>query len=112
MTRTQFIARIATRFRSLTAKDVEASVDALLAALANAMCEGRRAELRGFGTFSVHIRAPRLGRNPATGVSVSIPAKPRVHFKAGSGLRARVDAGANHARGNAKPVKEFVEADA
>ena len=110
MTRSQFISRIATHFHWLTTKDVEASVDALLAALANAMCEGRRAELRRFGTFSVRVRAPRTGRNPATGTPVSIPARPQVHFKAGTELRERVTASVKPALAGAPKVKHRAKA--
>ena len=90
MTRSELIAKLAARYRSLTAADVEASVSALFTAMAERLAEGGRVEIRGFGTFTANYRPPRSGRNPMTGTPVSIPAKYAPHFKAGRELRARV----------------------
>ena len=90
MTRSDLISRLASHRHLLTAEDVEASVTAILSALATKMAKGGRAEIRGFGSFSLHHRPPRAARNPKTGVTVSVPAKCTPHFKAGTELRERV----------------------
>ena len=90
MTRSELKARVAAHFGLLTAEDIEASVAVLLEAIATAMAEGGRAELRGFGTFFMGLRAPRTGRNPKTGAQVGVPAKRVPRFKAATALRERV----------------------
>ena len=65
----------------------------LLEMMSNALTEGERIEIRGFGSFSLHVRPPRLGRNPKTGDSVALPGKYVPHFKPGKELRDRVHAG-------------------
>lgn len=91
MTRSQLIDRLATRFPQLTIADAEASVSVILQAITQSLASGERAEIRGFGVFSVNQKLPRLGRNPKTGERVEVPAKASPHFKAGLELRARVD---------------------
>ena len=90
MTRSELKARIATRFRLLTEADIEESVELILTSLAASMVKGRRAEMRGFGTFSAAYRPSRTGRNPRTGASVSVPAKHAPRFKPTGALRERV----------------------
>jgi len=90
MTRSELKARIAARFRLLTAEDIEVSVSVILAALAASMAKGRRAQMRGFGTFSASYRPPRTGRNPRTGASVHVQAKHAPRFKPTGALRERV----------------------
>jgi integration host factor subunit beta len=63
----------------------------LQAATVNALANGERIEIRGFGTFSKHQRAPRLARNPKTGEAFNLPAKTVVHFKPGKAMRDRVN---------------------
>lgn len=94
MTRSQLVALLASRFPALTVKDAEESVSVILTGIANSLAGGGRAEIRGYGTFSVNLRPPRLGRNPATGASVPVPAKHVPHFKPGKELRDRVAASA------------------
>jgi integration host factor subunit beta len=72
--------------------DVESAVNCLLKHMADALVGGERIEIRGFGSFDLHHRAPRIGRNPKTGESLSLPAKVKVHFKPGKEMRDRVDA--------------------
>ncbi|NBT34656.1 MAG: integration host factor subunit beta [Betaproteobacteria bacterium] len=72
-------------------KDCEVSVRLLLEAMAQALMDGHRIEIRGFGTFSVSSRPPRMGRNPKSGEEVSVPAKRVPHFKPGKELRVRVN---------------------
>ena len=61
--------------------------------LSMALADGSRVEIRGFGSFSLHYRAPRIGRNPKTGEAVALAGKYVPHFKPGKDLRERVDAG-------------------
>lgn len=91
MTRSELIAKLAERFQQLTLKDSELSVTVILGALADNLAQGGRAEIRGFGSFSLNYRPPRKGRNPKSGDSVFVPGKYVPHFKAGKELRERVD---------------------
>jgi integration host factor subunit beta len=95
MVRSELVARLASHYRHLTVCDVAASVSAILTAIAeNLATDGGRAEIRGFGTFSVSRRPSRLGHNPATLAPVFVPAKYMLHFKPGAELRTRVAAAA------------------
>jgi len=91
MNRSELIDKLAERFPQLTHKDTELSVSVILGALADSLSQGGRAEIRGFGSFSLNYRPPRMGRNPKNGVSVSVPSKYVPHFKPGKELRERVD---------------------
>ncbi len=91
MTKSELIARLAARYPQLVAKDAELAVKAILDAMTGALAGGERIEIRGFGSFSLSYRPPRLGRNPKTGDRVSVPDKHVAHFKAGKELRERVD---------------------
>ena len=91
MTKSELIAKLATRFPQLVVKDAELSVKAILDAMAEKLATGKRIEIRGFGSFSLNYRPPRLGRNPKTGAKVQVPEKYVPHFKAGKELRERVD---------------------
>jgi integration host factor subunit beta len=75
----------------LDAKDVEVVVKTILDAMISSLVNGRRIEIRGFGSFQIDYRPPRTGRNPKTGEKVPVPAKFVPHFKAGRELRERVD---------------------
>lgn len=91
MTRSELIQRLAGRFPQLTTVDVEVAVKTILDAVSATLAEGDRAEIRGFGSFSVHARPPRLGRNPKTGEKVPVPEKRVPHFKPGKELKELVD---------------------
>jgi len=91
MTKSDLIARLAVRYPQLVAKDAELAVKMILDAMAKSLAEGRRIEIRGFGSFGLNYRPPRTGRNPKSGEKVQVPAKPVPHFKAGKELRERVD---------------------
>lgn len=91
MTRTELIARLAAHFPQLTAKDAELSVKAILDGMTEALARGGRIEIRGFGSFGLNHRPPRIGRNPRTGVVAPVPAKWVPHFKPGRELRDRVE---------------------
>jgi integration host factor subunit beta len=72
--------------------DVESAVNCILTQMADAIAKGERIEVRGFGSFDLHHRPPRIARNPRTGESVDLPAKVKVHFKSGKEMKDRVDA--------------------
>ena len=91
MTRSDLIEELAARFRQLTQRDAEFAVKAILDAMNDALVRGHRIEIRGFGSFSVNHRSPRVGRNPRSGESVAIPEKHVPHFKPGKALREAVD---------------------
>jgi integration host factor subunit beta len=76
----------------LQLRDVESVLNCILGQLANAIVQGERIEIRGFGSFSLHHRPPRIARNPKTGEAVNLPAKVALHFKPGKEMRDRVNA--------------------
>jgi integration host factor subunit beta len=92
MTRSDLVTLLAERFAQLTQRDTEFAVKAILDAMSDALARGHRIEIRGFGSFSVNRRPPRLGRNPRSGEQVVIPEKRVPHFKPGKALRESVDA--------------------
>ena len=91
MTKSDLIARLAERFPQLVAKDADLAVKMILDAMSEALAKGDRIEIRGFGSFALNYRPPRVGRNPKSGDKVSVPEKWVPHFKAGKELRERVD---------------------
>jgi len=91
MTKSELIAQLAERHPHLVAADAELAVKTILDALVQSLVEGKRIEIRGFGSFSLNYRPPRLGRNPKTGDKVMVEGKYVPHFKAGKELRDRVD---------------------
>jgi integration host factor subunit beta len=91
MTKSELIESLARKQNHLAYKDVELAVKSLLEQMSQALATGNRIEIRGFGSFSLHYRPPRLGRNPKTGESVALPGKHVPHFKPGKELRERVD---------------------
>ena len=95
MTKSDLIARLAERFPQLVAKDADFAVKMILDAMSDALAKGDRIEIRGFGSFSLNYRPPRVGRNPKSGDKVSVPEKWVPHFKAGKELRERVDSALN-----------------
>jgi len=91
MTKSELIEILADRLSHLSAKDVEIAVKEILEMMAQTLSKGDRIEIRGFGSFSLHYRAPRIGRNPKTGESVELAGKYVPHFKPGKELRERVN---------------------
>jgi integration host factor subunit beta len=91
MTKSELIAHLAAKQPQLDYRDVELAVKELLDQLSIALAAGKRIEVRGFGSFSLHYRPPRVGRNPKTGDTVNVPDKYVPHFKPGKELRERVD---------------------
>jgi integration host factor subunit beta len=91
VTRTELIAALHARFRTLTAQDIDASAKLILSELSTTLAAGGRIEIRGFGSFDLKYRKPRIARNPTSGEKVSVPGKYVPHFNAGKELRERVD---------------------
>lgn len=91
MTRSELVAALSERFPQLQSKDATQSVNLILNAISSTLVNRGRAEIRGFGSFSLNYRPPRVGRNPKSGEKVEVPAKWSPHFKAGLELRQRVD---------------------
>jgi integration host factor subunit beta len=91
MTKSELIERLVDRHEQLSVKDVELAVKTMLDQMTESLSHGDRIEIRGFGSFSLHYRAPRVGRNPKTGESVSLTAKYVPHFKPGKELREQVN---------------------
>ena len=91
MTRSDLVAQLAERFGQLTHRDVEFAVKTILDAMSDALAKGHRIEIRGFGSFSICRRPPRVGRNPRSGDQVQIPEKLVPHFKPGKSLREGVE---------------------
>ena len=91
MTRSELIDLLASQQSQLTTKDVELAVKLIIDHMAQSLSSGERIEIRGFGSFSLHYREPRQGRNPKTGDTVDLSGKYVPHFKPGKELRERVN---------------------
>lgn len=98
MTRSELIERLAEHYPQLVSKDAEFAVRTILEAMARTLAAGQRIEIRGFGSFAVSYRPPRVGRNPKSGEQVMVPGKRVPHFKPGKELRERVDLGGDRPR--------------
>lgn len=92
MIKSELIEKLAAENTHLTHAEVERVVNVVLGRMTEAMAEGGRVELRGFGAFSVRSRPARAGRNPRTGETVDVPAKAVPFFKSGKELRERLNA--------------------
>ena len=91
MIKSEITKSLARRQTQIVFEDVELAVKIILEHMVNTLSNGERIEIRGFGSFDVHYRTPRIGRNPKSGKVVSVPAKFIPHFKAGKGLREGVN---------------------
>ncbi|HHF3671733.1 TPA: integration host factor subunit beta, partial [Haemophilus influenzae] len=89
MTKSELIEKLLAKQPTLPAKEIENMVKDILEFISQSLENGDRVEIRGFGSFSLHHRQPRLGRNPKTGDSVNLSAKSVPYFKAGKELKAR-----------------------
>ncbi|MGZ8095793.1 MAG: integration host factor subunit beta [Methylosarcina sp.] len=96
MTKSELIEALARQQPHLPLKDVELAVKCIIEKMNQALSTGERIEIRGFGSFSLHLRPPRMGRNPKTGESVALSKKYVPHFKPGKELRDRVDAASSN----------------
>ncbi|MBB70923.1 MAG: integration host factor subunit beta [Legionellales bacterium] len=91
MIKSELISVMASRLNQLPEKDIADSVSEIIEFMGDCLGEGGRIEIRGFGSFSLHYRAPRNAHNPKTGEKVITQAKYSPHFKAGKELREYVD---------------------
>lgn len=91
MTKSELIEILSQKQKQLAYKDVELAIKTMLEHMAQSLSTGERIEIRGFGSFSLHFRPPRVGRNPKTGDSVDLTSKYVPHFKPGKELRERVN---------------------
>ncbi|OGT67654.1 MAG: integration host factor subunit beta [Gammaproteobacteria bacterium RIFCSPHIGHO2_12_FULL_45_9] len=91
MIKSELITQLAKRYPALQKEVVESCVNQLLERMSNALSQGQRIEIRGFGSFSLHFRPPRRAHNPKTGARVLTEAKYAPHFKPGKELRDRVN---------------------
>lgn len=92
MTKSELIEMLATKQAHLSQTDVKLAVETMVQHMSETLANGDRIEVRGFGSFSLHYRKPRLGRNPKTGEPVELPERYVPHFKPGKEMREEVDA--------------------
>ncbi len=90
MTKSELVSSLAARYPQLVAKDTEFAVQIILDAMVESLSKGQRIEIRGFGSFDLNYRPPRIGRNPKSGEQVKVAEKYVPHFKAGKEMRERV----------------------
>lgn len=89
--RSELIQQLANRYPQLPATDIEQAVRVILDRMTTALSQGQRIEIRGFGSFAVHYREPRVGRNPKTGQAVQLTGRYVPHFKPGKEMRFSVN---------------------
>ena len=90
ITKSELIEQLGARQSNLPMKEVEYAVNSILEHMIRALSQGKRIEIRGFGSFSLRHRKPRIARNPKTGAQVFMGSKSVPHFKPGKPLRDRV----------------------
>lgn len=90
MTKSELIEKISAK-QQLSVKDVELAIKTIIEHMSQSLATGERIEIRGFGSFSLHYREPRKGRNPKTGEAVELTGKYVPHFKPGKEMRERVN---------------------
>ena len=93
MTKSELIERIVTHQGQLSSKDVELAIKTMLEQMSQALATGDRIEIRGFGSFSLHYRAPRVGRNPKTGEEVPITPRRVLTFRPSHLMKEKVALG-------------------
>ncbi|MFH2012960.1 MAG: integration host factor subunit beta [Pseudomonadota bacterium] len=91
MTKSQLVEKLSENLTSITKKEVKLIVDIIFDSMIDSLKKGERIEIRGFGSFKVKERNARNGRNPKTGIIVSIPNKKTIFFKPGKELKKKVD---------------------
>ena len=91
MKKSELVQKLSKRFPHLYQRDVELLVNTVLGEISNALVDGRRVELRGFGAFSIRERDARKARNPKTGKEVSIGKRAAIYFRTGKELRERIN---------------------
>ena len=92
MVKSELIRALNEKLPELPVRDVELALNCILGQMANALVQGKRIEIRGFGSFNLHHRLARIARNPRTGEAVQSPAKVVLHFKPGKEMRDKVNA--------------------
>ena len=92
MVKSELVRALNEKLPDIQLDDVESAVNCLLKHMADALVQGERIEIRGFGSFNLHHRPPRSARNPKTGEMFQLPAKVAIHFKPGQEMRDRVNA--------------------
>lgn len=92
MTKSELIERIAAKMPNLKLRDIDNIVNVIFGRLTNALAEGDRVEIRGFGAFSVRTRKPRVAINPKNKNRVNVPEKHIIHFKTGKELHEKLNA--------------------
>ena len=92
MVKSELVQALKEKLPELQQKDVDMALNCMLKQMEEALVQGERIEIRDFGSFNLHHRAPRLARNPKSGESVNLPAKVAVHFKPGKDMKDRVNA--------------------
>ncbi len=92
MTKSELVSILTERQPHLLKRDVELALNCILKLMVDELVQGNRIEIRGFGSFDLHCRPPRIARNPKTGEAVNLPAKVALHFKPGKEMRSRVNA--------------------
>jgi integration host factor subunit beta len=95
MTKSELIYKLSQQFSDISLRDIERAIDVIFGEISTALAKGSRVELRGFGAFSVRYRNRRVGRNPRTGDKVDVEGKYVPFFKAGKGLRDRLNTSKN-----------------
>ena len=98
MVKSELVNVIKEKLPELQLRDVELAMNCILEQMANALFQGERIEIRGFGSFDIRRRPPRSARNPMTGEAINLPAKIAAHFKPGKEMRDRVNASRNQCR--------------
>ena len=93
MTKSELIESLYKKLPHLAYTDVEIAVKSIIESMTKTLGEGQRIEIRGFGSFTLHYRKPRVGRNPKTGIAVDLDGKYVPYFKPGKELRERVNHG-------------------
>ena len=96
MLKSELVCAINEKFPDLQEGDVELALKCILGQMADALVQGNRIEIRGFGSFELRHRPPRIALNPKTGEAFKLAAKVSSHFKPGKEMRARVNASRNH----------------
>jgi len=90
MTKAELVNRVSKR-TDLNKRDAEVMVQTVLDSIIESLQNGDKVELRGFGSFRLRERAPRIGRNPKTGEKVNVPSKRVPYFKPGKDLKALIN---------------------
>lgn len=92
MNKSELIAALAAKHPNMTEKDITSAVNHIISMMIDSLCNGKRIEIRGFGSFCLRYHAPRNAHNPKTGAKVLTKGKYSPHFKAGKELKDRVEA--------------------